>query len=127
MLCRVHLGAIFIHLTVHAQGSEVRRSALRTLEAAVARHPKLVHVLVRESLTAALIRDPLGPAKPAAIAPTSTSDEREKPPVDKQSRYAALLLCCASLKNARGIDDTLRDTLLADLVVLSHHITICTS
>jgi len=73
---------------------------------------------------AILARDKPGPTKPAAF--TSASDEIEKSPVDKQRRYAALLLCCASLGNGHGIDDALRDTLLADLIVLSHHASVCT-
>ncbi|KAL4068779.1 armadillo-type protein, partial [Scleroderma yunnanense] len=120
---RVHIGSIFIHLALHSQVSEVRRNAVRTVEAAVARHPKLVNLIVRESLMAVLSRDycKLLPAKPAALL---ASDEREMPVVDKQRRYAALLLCCASFGSERGMDDVLRDTLLADLVVLSHHVII---
>ncbi|KIJ63493.1 hypothetical protein HYDPIDRAFT_175892 [Hydnomerulius pinastri MD-312] len=118
---RTQIGSIFIHLSIHSQFSDVRRRAIQTIEAAVSRHPQLINLILRGSLTFSLTR-PVVVSK--ATAPVSASDEQEKPAVDKQRRYAALLLCCASFAEEEGVSASLRDTLLADLVILAHHPTI---
>lgn len=113
---RLQIGSVFIHLAVHSQSSEVRRTAIQTVETAVASLRQLVGLVLREALTASLIKEMSAPVKS-----TPVKDETEKPAVDMQRRYAALLLCCGK-KEAAAEE---KDDHLVDLIVLAHHSTIC--
>ncbi|KIJ11894.1 hypothetical protein PAXINDRAFT_157123 [Paxillus involutus ATCC 200175] len=127
---RIQLGSVFIHLSVHSQFSDIRRRAGQTLELIVSRHPQLLNLVLRDALTFSFTR-PVVPTKSLAPATTTATspagEEQEKPAVDKKRRYATLLSCCASVgkEKGKGISKDLRDSLLADLVVLAHHPMIC--
>lgn len=88
---------------------------------AVSRQPKLFNLIIKESLASTLCREKSSPPKVA----DTISSELEQPAMDKQGRYAALLLCCSNLRKEEGSDVTLRSSLLADLAVLAHHPAIC--
>ncbi|KAI5995298.1 armadillo-type protein [Pisolithus orientalis] len=137
---RTQVGSIFLHLAVHSSSFETRRSAIRTLELAVSRHPNLVPLFIRESLLAALTKDKSSTttSKSVVAVPSPSqpaSDDREKPAaVDKQRRYASLLLACAAglgsgsqtspfHDQGLGVADSaaFTDPILADFVVLAHH------
>ncbi|KAH7929550.1 ARM repeat-containing protein [Leucogyrophana mollusca] len=113
---RSQLGSIFLHLTVHTQSSEVRRRALKTVQDAVTRQPQLVNWALRESLTVSLTRE-----KPAPTKTTTSSEDLDKPVIDKQRRYAALLLSCVLSGDSENEDLATGEKLLVDLVVLAHH------
>ncbi|KAG2115671.1 armadillo-type protein [Suillus cothurnatus] len=97
--------------------SEVRKVAIQTIEAAVQSLPQLVIPILREALTASLIKERSAPVKSAPL-----KEETEKPVPDNRRRYAALLLCCGN-KEVAGTGE--RDGQLVDLIVLAHHSTIC--
>ncbi|KAH7883448.1 armadillo-type protein [Phlebopus sp. FC_14] len=115
---RVQIGSIFIHLSVHSQFPDVRRRAIQTLEAGVVRRPHLLNLIIRDSLVTSLTREK------TVVGKAPTSDDSEKPVVDKQRRYAALLLCCACFGEVDSVDATQREEMLANLIVLAHHLTI---
>lgn len=113
---RLQIGSVLVHLAIHSQSSEVRRIAIQTIEAAVASLQHLVSLMLREALTASLIKEKSAPVKTAVLR-----EEAEKPAVDMQRRYATLLLCCGNKEAAAGE----KDDQLVDLIVLAHHSTIC--
>ncbi|KAG2121247.1 armadillo-type protein [Suillus clintonianus] len=113
---RLQIGSVFVHLSIHSQSSEVRRLAIQTIEAAVALLPQLVILILREAMTASLIKE-----KSAAVKSAPVREETEKP-VDKQRRYAALLLCCGHKEEAGAGE---KDNQLVDLIVLAHHSAVC--
>ena len=78
--------------------------------------PQLVSMMLRETLTALLIKERSAPIKSALV-----KGEDENPNVDMQRRYATLLLCCGSKEATAGE----KDDQLIDLIVLAHHSTIC--
>ncbi|KAG1832884.1 armadillo-type protein [Suillus subalutaceus] len=88
--------------------SEVRRVAIQTIEAAVQLLPQLVIPILREALTASLIKE-----KSAAVKSAPVKEETEKPAPDSRRRYAALLLCCGYKEEAGAgeRDDRLHITL----------------
>jgi len=112
----LQIGFVFVHLAIHSQSSKVRRIAIQTIESAVASLQQLVSLMLREALTASLIKEQSGPGKSALVR-----EEVEKPAVDMQRRYAALLLCCGNKEAAVGE----KDDQLVDLIVLAHHSTTC--
>ncbi|KAG1734519.1 armadillo-type protein [Suillus lakei] len=114
---RLQIGSVLVHLSIHSQSSEVRRTALQTIEAAVALLPQLVIPILREALTASLIKE-----KSAAIKSAPVREETEKPAPDNQRRYAALLLCCGNKEEAGAGE---KDDQLVDLIVLAHHSAVC--
>ncbi|KAG1731829.1 armadillo-type protein [Suillus paluster] len=113
---RLQIGSVFVHLSIHSQSSEVRRATIQTIEAAVALLPQLVSLILREALTVSLIKE-----KSSAIKSVPVREEAEKP-VDKQRRYAALLLSCGGKEEAAAGE---KDEQLVDLIVLAHHSAIC--
>ncbi|KAG2158689.1 armadillo-type protein [Suillus bovinus] len=115
---RLQIGSVFVHLSIHSQSSEVRRTAIQTIEAAVQLLPQLVIPILREALTASLIKE-----KSAVVKSASVTEETEKPAPDNQRRCAALLLCCSNIKDETGAGE--RDDQLVDLIVLAHHSAVC--
>ena len=79
--------------------------------------PQLVSLILREALTASLIKEKSAPVKSVPVR-----DEVEKPAVDKQRRYATLLLCCGIKEEGAAGE---KDDQLVDLIVLAHHSAIC--
>ncbi|KAG1831619.1 armadillo-type protein [Suillus variegatus] len=114
---QLQLGSVFIHLSIHSQSSEVRRIAIQTIEAAVQSLPQLVISILREALTASLIKE-----KSAVVKNASVTEETEQPAPDNQRRCAALILCCGN-KGEAGAGE--RDDQLVDLIVLAHHSAVC--
>ncbi|KAG2360727.1 ARM repeat-containing protein [Suillus spraguei] len=114
---RLQIGSVFVHLAIHSQSSEVRRVVIQTIEVAVQSLPQLVIQIVRETLTASLIKE-----KSIAVKSAPVKEETEKPAPDNRRRYAALLLCCGNKEEA-GADE--RDDQLVDLIVLAHHSAVC--
>lgn len=117
IILRLQLGSVFIHLSIHSQSSEVRRIAIQTIEAAVQSLPQLVISILREALTASLIKE-----KSAVVKNASVTEETEQPAPDNQRRCAALILCCGN-KGEAGAGE--RDDQLVDLIVLAHHSAVC--
>jgi hypothetical protein len=113
----LQIGSVFVHLSIHSQSSEVHRAAIQTIEAAVQLLPQLVIPILREALTASLIKE-----KSAAVKSAPAKEEAEKPAPDNRRRYAALLLCCGN-KEELGASE--RDDQLVDLIVLAHHSAVC--
>ncbi|KAF8131842.1 armadillo-type protein [Boletus edulis] len=119
---RVSLGAVFVHLAVHTPFPDVRRATTGVLAEAVAKRPQLLNAVLRDAITASLSK-PVASAK-ATAPPASSSEEQEKPAVDKRGRYAAVLLACASVGEG-GLDVQARRVLIVDWLVLAHHPAIC--
>ncbi|KAF8434348.1 armadillo-type protein [Boletus edulis BED1] len=119
---RVSLGAVFVHLAVHTPFPDVRRATTGVLAEAVAKRPQLLNAVLRDAITASLSK-PVASAK-ATAPPASSSEEQEKPAVDKRGRYAAVLLACASVGEG-GLDVQARQVLIVDWLVLAHHPAIC--
>ncbi|KIK38679.1 hypothetical protein CY34DRAFT_809070, partial [Suillus luteus UH-Slu-Lm8-n1] len=115
---RLQIGSVFVHLSIHSHSSEVRRAAIQTIEAAVQSLPHLVIPILREALTASLIKD-----KSTAVKSAPVKEETEKPAPDNRRRYAALLLCCGGNKEEAGVGE--RDDQLVDFIVLAHHSVVC--
>jgi hypothetical protein len=113
----LQIGSVFVHLSIHSQSSEIRKVAIQTIEAAVQSLPQLVIPILREALTASLIKERSAPVKSAPL-----KEETEKPAPDNRRRYAALLLCCGN-KEVAGTGE--RDDQPVDLIVLAHHSAIC--
>jgi hypothetical protein len=114
----LQIGSVFVHLSIHSHSSEVRRAAIQTIETAVQSLPQLVIPILREALTASLIKD-----KSTAVKSAPVKEETEKPAPDNRRRYAALLLCCGGNKEEAGVGE--RDDQLVDLIVLAHHSVVC--
>lgn len=75
--------------------------------------------MMRDALIAFLSKD-----KPPIAKTSAATEDGDKPAANKQPRLASLLYTCASFK-----EDVLLSTkqsLLADLVILGHHPSICT-
>ncbi|KAI6029055.1 armadillo-type protein [Pisolithus microcarpus] len=140
---RIQVGSIFLHLAVHTPSFETRRTAIRTLQSAASKHPNLVPLLIKESLLAVLMKDKSSltassKSGAAALPPSQPApDDHEKTAaVDKQKRYAALLLACAAGlspgsqitqdqdQGLGAVNSTVSIDPLADFVVLAHHATI---
>jgi hypothetical protein len=111
---RLQIGSVLVHLAIHSQSSESRRMVIQTIENAAASLRQLVSLILREALTATLIKD-------KSVNSTPVREEAEKPVVDMQRRYAALILCCGNKEAATGENDDQ----LVDFIVLAHHSTIC--
>ncbi|OJA10082.1 hypothetical protein AZE42_06300 [Rhizopogon vesiculosus] len=110
---RLQIGSVLVHLAIHSQSSESRRMVIQTIENAAASLRQLVSLILREALTATLIKD-------KSVNSTPVREEAEKPVVDMQRRYAALILCCGNKEAATGENDDQ----LVDFIVLAHHSTI---
>lgn len=117
---RIQIGMVLLHLAVDSPSSQIRRSTIAALESSSSIQPQLVSRVVRESLTASLSREKPSSAKAAVIS----EDENEKP-THKQTRLAAFLTSVGSIGD--DVDLTIRENLMAELVILGHHPIICRS
>jgi hypothetical protein len=79
--------------------------------------PKATNELVRAGLMAYLAR------RRMSVPKNQNTFEDEKPAVNKQPRLLAFLAASAAFGD--GAEPTLREQLLAKLVVLAHHPEIC--
>ncbi len=79
--------------------------------------PKSTNELVRAGLIAHLAR------RRTSVPKNQNTSEDEKPTVNKQPRLLAFLAASAAFGD--GAEPTLRERLLAKLVVLAHHPEIC--
>lgn len=116
-IARVQFGSVFIHLAVDSTSSSTRRDAIAALERLSSLLPEVVNRVIRDALIAVLSKDKPAPSK------IVVTDDAEKPATNKQPRLASLLYTCASFKE--DVDSATKQTLLADLLVLSHHPSIC--
>jgi hypothetical protein len=85
--------------------------------------PTTASDLVRGGLVAYLARQRTVTSIPKNQ--NTSEDSSEKPAVNNQPRLLAFL--AASVAFSEGTEPTLREQLLAELVVLAHHPEICTS
>ncbi|KAH0828924.1 armadillo-type protein [Lanmaoa asiatica] len=123
---RVAFGAVFVHLAVQTTSADVRRATTGMLADAVTTRPQLLNAVLRDALTASFTKP--AASRPSVPSSSTPGEEQEKPVVDKQRRYAAVLLACASFgddgQDGR-LDKTTREALIVDWVVLAHHPVIC--
>ncbi|THH11230.1 hypothetical protein EW146_g8121, partial [Bondarzewia mesenterica] len=117
---RTQLGLAFLHLAVDCQAPEFRHRLISTLDHATSLLPKVVNSVVRDALTAHLVRRKGAPSKAQ-----NGLTENEKPSINVQTRLAAFLSTCASFSDE--VDECLRDDLLSDLIILGHQPSICGS
>jgi hypothetical protein len=104
---------VFLHLAVDGQSRAVREAALTSLEKSVKQWPSLIHSVIRQALNLYLSK----------VKPTNNALEDEAT-ADKHDRLTGFLLSSAAF----GEDDDLstRESLVADLIIPSHHTLICT-
>lgn len=111
---------MFLHLAVDSPSPHVRRTVIATLESNVSKQPQLLNRIIRESLAASLSRD-----KPAPSKVKDVGEETQEAPSHKQARLSAYLFAAGSISD--DIDLSIRENLMAELVVLGHHSAICTT
>ncbi|KDQ56445.1 hypothetical protein JAAARDRAFT_36597 [Jaapia argillacea MUCL 33604] len=111
-------GPALLHLAIESQSSEIRRITLSALETLSAQLPDVVVHTVREGLLVYLTNLDKVPGKGPVI-----HDEDEKPSVNKEGRLASFLLASVAFKE--DADLALKETLVAELIVVSHHPRIC--
>lgn len=109
---------VFLQLAVNSSSSHVRRATIAALNYISAKQPQLVNRVVRESLTAFLLR-----IKHSSTKTPIASEEEEESPTHKQARLSAFLFSAAAIDEE--IDLTVRESAIAELVVLGHHPIIC--
>jgi hypothetical protein len=83
----------------------------------IALAPKETNELARAGLMAYLGR------RRTSVLKNQNASEDEKPTINKQSRLLAFLAACATFGD--GAEPTLREQLMAKLIILSHHPEIC--
>lgn len=78
----------------------------------------MVNRVLRDALIGFLSKEKASTAKPTAI-----SDDSDVQPTNKQGRLTALLFSCASFPE--DVELSIRQDLLADLIILGHHPATC--
>jgi hypothetical protein len=117
---RVQIGLVFLHLAVDSQSPQVRRSVIMALEDQAANQPQLMNRIVRESLARSLIQD-----TPSTSRTTTSTGEVLEVRTHRQAWLSAFFSTAAA--TGRHIDLTIREKLVAELIVLGHHHSICRS
>jgi hypothetical protein len=117
LLVSVQIGLTFLHLAVDSQSSQVRRAVIKELKANAGKQPQVVNSILSESLTRSLIQD-----KPAT-SKTSNLGEEHGVSAHRQARLLTFLSSTAAI--GEDIDLTIRENLMAELIVLGHHPAIC--
>lgn len=108
------LGSVFLHLAVDSSSTDIRRSTLATLSLQTSKHPELVNHLVSLALVSRLTRE-----KSTLTKPVAPSEEGEVKILNTETRLCAFLLTCAAF--GPDLDNSIREILLVNLVVLGHH------
>ena len=103
-------------MAIEGHEPEFRRQVVASVGHLTALAPKATNELVRAGLMAYL-------ARRRTSVPNQNTSEDEKPTVNRQSRLLAFLAASAAFGD--GAETTLRELLLAKLVVLAHHPEIC--
>jgi len=119
----MQLGSAYLYLATEGRLPAVRRQVVTSVEHLTALAPTTASDLVRGGLVAYLARQRTVTSIPKNQ--NTSEDASEKPAVNNQPRLLAFL--AASVAFGEGTEPTLREQLLAELVVLAHHPEICTS
>lgn len=107
---RTQFGSIFLHLAVNGVSPSIRRDVHTTLEATSVLYPKLTNSLVRDAITAFLLRG----------IPAASSDDK---PWDKRSRLSGLLLSTVSF--GKEVDVATREDAVVDSLIVANHVLVC--
>lgn len=110
------LGLSLLHLAIDGSTPEFRRTVISTVSTLALREPELLISAISTALAAHLVRD-----KPAPKA-DANGEESEKS-VNKDARLPALFLACATFKE--DYETSHRERLLAKLIVVGHHRSLC--
>jgi hypothetical protein len=108
---RSMFGSIFLHLAVHSRATAIRKATIVLIEESMKRSPELTCSIIRAGLRAELV----GHAAQSAEAAPATS---------VQPRLAVLAQACGAIDE--GVVLEVREKLVADVLVLSHHPLVCT-
>ncbi|KAI0944136.1 hypothetical protein AcV7_002042 [Taiwanofungus camphoratus] len=115
---RVMIGMTFLHLAVDGHSSQVRRSAISSLEAVTAAEPELVNLVVVSALAAYLTKE-----NRPSLRPMSGASEEPESFVNKESRLPAFALASAAFRD--DCDQAIRESSMVNLIVLVHHVALC--
>lgn len=114
---RTQLGFAYLYLAIEGHEPEFRRQVVASVGRLITLAPKATNELVRAGLMAYLAR------RRTSVPKNQNSSEDEKPTVSRQPRLLAFLAASAAFGD--GAEPTLREQLLAQLVVLAHLPEIC--
>jgi hypothetical protein len=115
----MQLGLTYVYLATESRLPAIRRQVVTSVEHLTTQAPKTASELVRAGLAASFAR------QRTSILKNQNSSEGEKPAVNKRPYLLAFLAASAAF--GEGVESTLREQLLAELVVLAHHPEICES
>lgn len=116
-MARTQLGFAYLYLAIEGHNPEFRRQVVASVGRLTALAPKESNELVRAGLMAYLAR------RRTSVPKNPNTSEDEKPTINKQPRLLAFLAASAAFGD--GAEPTLREQLLANLVILAHHPEIC--
>jgi hypothetical protein len=111
------LGFAYLYLAIEGHEPKFRRQVVASVGRLIVLAPKAANELVRAGLVAYLAR------RRTSVPKNQNTSEDEKPTINKQPRLLAFLAASAAFGN--GAETTLREQLLAKLVILAHHPEIC--
>ena len=106
------VGNIFLHLAVEGSSADIRRLAITSMNAQASKLPEIVNRAVSASLKAHLVKE-------ASPSKAQTSEDSDSKAVNKEGRLCAFLISCAAV--GEDVDVSIRENLVVDLVVVSHH------
>jgi hypothetical protein len=110
------VGSIFLHLAVEASSADIRRAAISSMNAQASQLPEVTNRIASTSLQAYLTKESV------ATKTLTTSEDAETKAVSKDSRLCAFLISCAAV--GANVEQSVRETLVLDLIVVSHHPTL---
>jgi hypothetical protein len=119
-LSRIQYGSVFIHLAVNGATPQMRRDTLTSLQTLSTTYPEMVNRVARDALVA---YNSKAPTVAKAVASAGDDAAEDKSAANRQSRLSAFLYTCAAFDE--GTDVSVKQRLLADLLIIAHHEDIC--
>lgn len=113
--CSAMVGNIFLHLAVEGSSADIRRLAISSMNTQAPKLPAVINRIVSASLKAHLLKE-------AAPSKAQATEESESKAVSKEGRLCSFLISCAGV--GEDVDSAVKEKLVLDLVVVSHHPTI---
>ena len=111
MMCSAMVGNLFLYLAVDGSSVDIRRLAVSSMNAQALKLPEVVNRIVPASLKMYLIKE--------SVSAKASSEEAETKAVSKEGRLYAFLISCAAV--GHDVDVSVRENLVLDLLVVSHH------
>ncbi|KAI0262196.1 ARM repeat-containing protein [Gloeopeniophorella convolvens] len=111
---RTQLGSAYLYLATESQVPEFRRRVNSSLEHLTVLAPQSASGLVQAALTAYITR-----TRPSTSKSAAPATEDDKPALNKQPRFLAFLFASATFGD--GTEPSVRERLLSEVIVLSHH------